>query len=133
MCGYHMNRAADWLKQAERDLKAAADSAAAGNHEWTAFQAQQSGEKAVKALVQSLHGAARGHSITEILRQLPASVKFPEEVFIAAQELDKVYFTSRYPNGFDSGAPSDYFNQKNSGELIVHARKVFEFCRSKIH
>lgn len=35
-----MNRAADGLKQAERDLAAAEDSAATGHHEWAAFQAQ---------------------------------------------------------------------------------------------
>jgi len=128
-----VNRAADWLKQAERDLNVAVTDAAAGYHEWAAFAAQQCGEKAVKALVQSLHGAVRGHSITEILRQLPASLKVPGIVFAAAQELDKVYFTSRYPNGFDSGAPGDYFNEKNSRDLVGHAREVLEFCRSQIH
>ncbi len=128
-----MNRAADWLKQADQDLDAAVDSAAAGHHEWTAFQAQQCAEKAVKALVQSLHGAVRGHSVTEILRQLPATVGVNEKLLHAAQELDKVYFNSRYPNGFPSGSPSDYFDEKNSRELLNHAREILEFCRSKVH
>jgi HEPN domain-containing protein len=56
-----VNRAADWLTQAGWDLQAAQDSAANGHHEWAAFQAQQCAEKAVRALVQSLHGAVRGH------------------------------------------------------------------------
>lgn len=128
-----MNRAKDWLKQAERDLKAARDSAAAGNHEWTAFQAQQSGEKAVKALVQSLHGAVRGHSVTMILQQLAGRVEVPPAVAQAARELDKVFITSRYPNGFDRGAPADYFGEQSSRELISHARQILEFCRSQIH
>ncbi|MBZ5543677.1 MAG: HEPN domain-containing protein [Acidobacteriia bacterium] len=128
-----MNRAADWLKQAELDLRAAEDSRTTGHHEWAAFQAQQCGEKAVKALVQSLHGAVRGHSITEILRQLPASTGIPPALLLAGQELDKVYFTSRYPNGFASGAPSDYFNERNSQELLAHARQILGFCRSQIH
>jgi HEPN domain-containing protein len=128
-----MNRAADWLKQAALDLQAAEDSRAAGHHEWAAFQAQQCGEKAIKALVQSMHGAVRGHSITEILRQLPVSAGIPPALLAAGQELDKVYFTSRYPNGFASGAPSDYFNERNSRELLAHARRILEWCRSQIH
>lgn len=130
---FAMNRAADWLKQAERDLKAAADSAAAGNHEWTAFQAQQCGEKAVQALVQSLHGAVRGHSVTGMLQQLSARIEVHPGVLEAARQLDKVYLTSRYPNGFDSGAPADYFSETSSRELMSHARQVLEFCRSQIH
>jgi|GEM_PF-2540861 len=79
-----MNRAADGLKQAERDLGAPEDSAATGHHEWAAFQPQQGAEKAVKALVQSLHGAVRGHSISEILRQLTGRVAVPPELIPAA-------------------------------------------------
>jgi len=30
----------------------------------------------------------------------------------AARRLDKVYLTARYPNGFVSGTPSDYFTEK---------------------
>ena len=127
-----MNRSADWLKQAEEDLEAAEDSTAAGHHEWAAFQSQQSAEKAVKALVQSLHGSARGHSITAMLRQLPASIHPPEAILDRARALDKVYVTARYPNGFVSGTPSDYFTESESRDLIAHARSILEFCRSQI-
>jgi HEPN domain-containing protein len=127
-----MNRAADWLKQAERDLAAALHSTSAGDHEWAAFQAQQCAEKAVKALVQALHGEVRGHAITEIFRQLPASVAVPATLLDSARELDKVYVTARYPNGFASGAPADYFTERTSRELFTHAKQVLEFCRSQI-
>jgi HEPN domain-containing protein len=128
-----MDRSADWLKQAENDLRAAEDSAKTGHHEWAAFQAQQSAEKAAKALVQSLHGAVRGHSITEMLRQLPELVEVRTGLLEGAQELDKVYVTARYPNGFTSGTPSDYFNAKSSGELLGYAREILDWCRSQIH
>lgn len=127
-----MNRSGDWLKQSEADLAAARDSAAAGHHEWAAFQAQQSAEKAAKALVQALHGATRGHSITDILKQLPQAILIPGAVFDAARELDKVYVTARYPNGFASGSPSDYFTAASSQELIQYARDILDFCRSQI-
>ena len=95
-----MNRAADWLGQAEDDLAAAEDSAITSHHEWAAFQAQQGAEKAVKALIQFLHGAVRGHAITEILQLLPPPIIVSPDLLDAARELDKIYVTSRYPNGF---------------------------------
>jgi HEPN domain-containing protein len=128
-----VNRAADWLKQAERDLGFAETGAATGYHEGAAFYAQQAAEKAVKALIQSLHGGVRGHSIKEMLRQLPKSIGVAAGLINAAQELDKVYVTSRNPNGFTSGAPADYFNAKSSGELLGYARAILDWCRSRIH
>jgi HEPN domain-containing protein len=128
-----MNRAEDWLKQAEVDLDAAEVSAAHAYHEWAAFQAQQSAEKAVKALVQHVHAAVRGHSIKAILDQLPAPLQAPAALSDAAREPDKVYVTARYPNGFVSGTPSDYFTAKNSEQLIGYARSILEFCRSQMH
>jgi HEPN domain-containing protein len=127
-----VNRATDWLKMAERDLGLAEVAAASGFHEGAAFHAQQCAEKAVKALVQSLHGAVRGHAIAEILRQLPASVNLPAEILNAAQQLDKVYVISRYPNGFASGNPSDYFNGNDSRELMAYAKQILAWCRSQI-
>jgi HEPN domain-containing protein len=127
-----VNRAADWLKQAERDLGLAEAAMATKYYEWAAFGAQQSAEKAVKALIQSLHGSARGHSITEMLRRLPATVQVPKPVLAGAQGLDQIYVTSRYPNGFASGAPSEYFNEEGSRDLVQYARTILEFCRSQI-
>jgi HEPN domain-containing protein len=127
-----VNRGADWLKQAERDLGFAESAIATKYYEWAAFGAQQSAEKAVKALIQSLHGSVRGHSISEMLRQLPPSVQVPKTVLWEAQALDQVYVTSRCPNGFTSGAPVDYFNEERGRELVGYARSVLEFCRSQI-
>lgn len=128
-----MNRAADWLRQAERDLKVAEIGAAAGYHEWAVFAAQQCGEKAVKALVQSFHGAVRGQAIAEILHLLPSSVVVPEGALEAARELDRVYFTSGYPNTVSSGSPADFFSQSSSERYLDYARTVLKFCRGQIH
>jgi HEPN domain-containing protein len=128
-----MDRSKDWFEQAERDLAFGKTAASTGHHEWAAFIAQQGAEKAVKALVQSLRGAVRGHSITEILRSLMPSVSVSQEVIQSAQALDKVYVTSRYPNGFASGRPADYFSGTDSQEFLDHARRILEFCRSQIY
>ncbi len=127
-----MDRPADWLAKAERDLLAARSLAAEGFHEWAAFAAQQGAEKAVKALVQSMKGAARGHSITGILERIQELVAIPDAVTEAARELDQVYVTARYPNGFAAGSPADYFSETTSRRLLAHATDVIEFCRSKV-
>jgi HEPN domain-containing protein len=127
-----VNRAADWLKMAERDLGFAELGAASGYHEGAAFHAQQCAAKAAKALFQPSHGAVREHAITEIVRQLPGSVNVPAEILNAAQRLDDVYLTSRYPDEFASGNPSDYFNEKDSRELIAYGKQILEWCRSQI-
>jgi HEPN domain-containing protein len=44
------DRSKDWFNQALRDLEQAESSQAEGRHEWACFAAQQSAEKAVKAL-----------------------------------------------------------------------------------
>jgi HEPN domain-containing protein len=127
-----VNRAADWLKQAERDLGFAETAMATRYYEWAAFCAQQSAARAVAALIQSLHGAVRGHSITEMLRELPASVEVPKSALGGAEELDRVYESSRYPDAFTSGAPADHFSEEAGRELVEYARIILEFCRSQI-
>jgi len=44
------NRAFDWLKQAEKDLKHAQKALELGPFEWACFASQQAAEKTVKAL-----------------------------------------------------------------------------------
>ena len=127
-----MDRSEDWLRQAGRDLQAGHNSSAAGYHEWAALAAQQCAEKAVKALIAALHGAERGHSVLSLLEQLRDQVSLPEPVLDAAKELDQVYIAARYPSGFASGAPADYFTEKTSDRLLTYARTVLEFCRSQI-
>ena len=130
--GAKMNRGADWLKMAERDLGYAEVGAASGYHEGAAFHAQQCAAKAVKALLPPLHIAHREHFITEIGRQLPPSAHVPPEILSAALRLDKVYLSSRYPDEFASGSPSDYFSENDSRELIAYGRQILEWCRSQI-
>jgi HEPN domain-containing protein len=78
------------------------------DHEWACFAAHQAAEKAVKALVQGLGGEARGHAVVFMLRHLPDTLEVPAGVVESARRLDKHYIPTRYPNGFDAGAPLDY-------------------------
>jgi len=126
------SRAADWMRQAKRDLRHARNDLSGGYFEWACFSAQQAGEKAVKALLQHLHGEGRGHSITVFLRALSRRIAIPEELREAGLRLDRLYIPTRYANSFDSGAPADYFSEKDAGEAIGHAASIVDFCEGRI-
>jgi HEPN domain-containing protein len=125
-------RAKDWFRQAEADLRHARGARNLGHYDWSAFASQQAAEKAIKALYQHLHMEAWGHVLTELLRELPDEIK-PDEALIGyAKQLDKNYIPTRYPNGFERGAPVDFYTEEDAMAAIAHAEAVVEFCRNKI-
>jgi HEPN domain-containing protein len=123
------NRSGDWFAQALRDLEQAADSAAAGRHEWACFAAQQAAEKAVKALHLRHGQEAWGHVVRRLLEELPASISVPAGLLDAARGLDLHYLPTRYPNGHDAGPPAEHYGQLQSDEAVRYARQIIEFCR----
>lgn len=127
-----MNRAEDWLRQAERDLHQAQISQQNEVHEWACFAAQQAAEKAVKALHLQLGQDAWGHSVLKLLKQLPEGVQVPRELEEIASVLDAYYIPPRYPNGFAEGAPYEYYTGKQSEEAIRYAREIIEFARAQM-
>jgi len=119
-----------WFMQARRDLKAARDSAEAGNHEWCCFQAQQAAEKALKALSHVLGKHGWGHSVVELLNELKELVEVSEDMFIAARELDRHYIPSRYPNAFESGYPGMYYDEVTAKRALEASKKIVEWVES---
>lgn len=126
------SRAQDWFRQAERDLEQAADSQAAGRHEWACFAAQQGAEKAVKALHLSRGQEAWGHVIAKLLRELPESVSVPETLIEQGQVLDNFYIPARYPNSHPEGPPFEHFGPLQSRAALDHARTILAFVRTQM-
>ena len=124
-----MNRSMDWLEQAERDLSKARLDLEHSYFEWACFTSQQAAEKAAKALGMSRQLTIWGHAVSAILRALGEALEIPEELVSLAQVLDAYYIPSRYPNGFDSGKPADYYNRKMASEAVDAADKIIRFCR----
>lgn len=125
-----MNRARDWLAQAERDLEQAEASRAARRHEWCCFAAQQSAEKAVKALHLHLGQEAWGHVVARLLAELPCAV---EAVLIEkAKVLDNFYVSTRYPNGHPEGPPFEHYGEIQSGEALRYAGEILAFVRGQM-
>lgn len=125
-------RTDDWPRQAVKDLKHAKNSLKDGDYEWSCFAAQQSAEKALKALFQCLGGESFGHSILRMLNELPKELKPKKRLFKKAADLDKFYIPTRYPNGFDWGAPMDYFKIDDARGAIVDAEELINFAKDKI-
>ena len=126
------NRALDWLAQAKHDLGHAQHALEAGDYDWACFAAHQAAEKAVKGLFLSLGGEGWGHAITRLLRDLRHRLSVPDDLIPAAQRLDKHYIPTRYPNGFDTGAPRDYYTAGEAHQAIQDAQRIYDFCQQSI-
>jgi HEPN domain-containing protein len=119
----------DWLMQAQRDLKAAHDSLVAGNFEWTAFQAQQGAEKALKALLRYHNHEARGHTLVHLLGSAQDFVVVPSDLWPKVRELDRHYIQPRYPNGFATGYPAEFYDQETAERALTYGTEILEFVQ----
>ena len=127
-----VNRTIDWLNQANNDLEHAEASLEVEHYEWVCLAAQQSAEKAVKAIFYSLKSEVWGHGIARLLESLPDEYKPSKELVQNALILDRHYIPSRYPNGLISGSPRDNYTIKDAEEAIKYAREIIKFCEDKI-
>ena len=123
-------RSQDWVKQAKRDLSLAETVKRDGFYEWSCFISQQSAEKAVKAVFQKLGGDAWGHSVVDLFNGLKSRIDVPTDLFDRGRVLDRYYIQSRYPNGFERGAPYEYFVEEDARNAIDCASRILQFCES---
>src|SRR5438552_17455218 len=126
-----MNRSRDWWDQALRDIAHAEHATDAGDHEWAAFAAQQSAEKALKAVIIAHGGEPWGHLTTALVEALPADLE-AASALDAARRLDKHYIPARYPNGFPSGYPGKLYTLGEAEQAIHDAKVILDFCRRHI-
>lgn len=123
-----------WFLQAVRDLKASRDSHSAGNFEWAVFQAQQSAEKSLKALLHAHGRGAWGHSVLELFEALRDIYSLELDQFLSkARELDRHYIPSRYPNAFESGYPGQFYDEETSTRSITYAEEILNWAKKKLH
>ncbi|MFQ5667486.1 MAG: HEPN domain-containing protein [Candidatus Binatia bacterium] len=115
-----------WFEQAEADLRAAEDSAIAEHYEWSCFQCQQAGEKALKAF---LYAQGMTSMISHSLRRLLRECERVEASFSALVEegrlLDQYYIPTRYPNGLDEEVPpTRYYERSDAEQCLRSARSI---------
>ena len=122
------DRHEDWTRQAYRDLEHARRSLENGDYEWACFAAQQSAEKAVKALFLKANHTAWGHSVAALLQRLPSPWKVDSSLIDAGKELDRHYIPPRYPDSHPEGAPYDFYTRADAERSIAHTRDILAFC-----
>ena len=124
------DRSKDWLRQAEKDLAQAKSSQTEGRHEWACFAAQQSAEKAVKALHLFQGQEAWGHVVAKLLKELGPETS--EGMIEKGKVLDNFYVPTRYANGHPEGAPFEHYGKLQSEDAIRYASEILEFVRNKM-
>jgi len=124
-----MERSKDWIDQAEGDLEHAINDMRSGFYDWACFSAQQSAEKAVKAVFQKMGAEAWGHSVYDLLQALKERVMVDEELLENALELDKAYIPTRYPNAHPSSSPRRRYTRREAERLVAYAERILRFCK----
>lgn len=125
-------RSRDWMRQAEADLRHARHALDDGDYDWAAFASHQAAEKAIKAVYQKRHADAWGHMLSVLLGSLPEGAQAGGDLVERAKELDKHYILTRSPNGFERGAPVDFYTRGEAERAIAHAEAILEFCRRQV-
>ena len=67
-----------------------------------------------------------------MLKELPKEVRWDRELLKKGADLDKFYIATRYPNGFDWGAPIDYFVREDAEKALADAGDVIVYAKRKI-
>jgi HEPN domain-containing protein len=122
-----------WLRQAENDLAFARVALREKYFAQACFTAQQTAEKALKAIA---YGAGErlvlGHSIVELIARLVD--RFPQlaELREIAGILDQFYVSTRYPNGLAGGVPFEAFSESQARAAVDGAEQFVEAARREL-
>lgn len=124
-------RALLWCRQAEEDLKAAEVLRGSGQWSHSCFQAQQAGEKALKALLADQDQDLRSHSLAALLRELGGDA--PQRWVLQARALDKLYAPTRYPDALGDAAPMDVFGPEDAAAAITAATTLVRWAARQLN
>lgn len=122
-----------WILQAKYDLAAGKGLADRGQHCLACFCAQQTAEKAIKAILYGI-GARPSHSnsLIELARlaqeKAPQAGELPENV----AKLDPYYLSARYPSAWPSGTPGQNLGTVESKDALKIATEVLQFAETAI-
>jgi len=125
-----VDRSKEWISQAKRDLENAKYEMNGGYYEWACFLAQQSAEKAVKAVLEHIGAISFGHSVAGLMKEVGEKIDVPKYLINYAKELDKAYIPTRYPNAHPEGAPYESYTLNEARRLIKYAEEIVGFCEN---
>jgi len=122
-----------WLKEAENNLSLARLVAEREYYSFACFHAQQAAEMALKAFL-AFQGEVdmRTHSLHRLVAAAGSYDDEASRLDDSARMLEEYYTTTRYPNGIGTGAPSDYFNERQAREALAAADAVLGFVKERL-
>ena len=130
---YSKNRhqAQRWLQTAEEDVHAAQVLLAGGMYAQACFYAQQSAEKAIKALWYLLDADPWGHSVQRLIAEFPQRAEIPDlEAWLdQGALLDQFYIPTRYPNGLPDLTPGQVYMLDDARRALEAAGTLVTACR----
>lgn len=131
----NQHQAERWMQTAEEDLRATEILMHGNMYAQACFYAQQSAEKAVKALWYQADADPWGHSIQRLIREFPghAELPNPEEWLTQGATLDQFYIPTRYPNGLPDLTPGQVYRAEDAQRAFTAVRSLIAACRQWLH
>ena len=118
-----------WLRQAENDLEFARLGLREGFFAQVCFLAQQSAEKAVKAVGYLLgERTVFGPSVAVLVDRYSERVPGLADLRDEAGILDQYYIPTRYPNGLPGGFPFMAFNEEQASNALAATERFLRLA-----
>ena len=122
-----------WLRQAEHDLAFGRLALKERFFAQACFVAQQTGEKALKAMAYAQgERVVIGHSLVELVSRLQGRVAALRARREDAGILDQYYVPTRYPNGLAGGVPFEAFAESQAVDALAAAERFVELARREV-
>lgn len=127
------DRVQRWLDQATTDLAIAVEVRERYAHQ-ACFHAQQSAEKALKALLTRISGdAIPTHELERLMSTIvKLDIIVPQEVRADARSLDKYYVSTRYPDALGFADAALAYQPRDADAAIADAERVRKWCEGEI-
>jgi len=121
-----------WLDEARADAETARYLLEGGRYNTCAFMAQQTAEKAIKALLRSRGESGWGQDVEKLAERLTAiALAVPTQVIDAAHGVDQHYSRSRYPDASPSGIPSRIYTRGVAEQALGWALIVLVYVEEQ--
>jgi len=122
-----------WLRQAEHDLAFGRLALKERFFAQACFVAQQTGEKALKAIAYAQgERVVIGHSLVELVSRLQDRASTLRARREDAGILDQYYVPTRYPNGLAGGVPFEAFGEAQAVAALTAAERFVEVARAEV-
>lgn len=132
--GKNLHEAQRWLIAAQQDLLAAKSLSENRFHAHACFFAQQSGEKALKALWYLHDREPWGSSILRLVTEFPdaSTITNYDEWAYRAAVLDRYYIPTRYPDALPDLSPNQCYFKQDAEAAILLAATFVEVAQKEI-